>query len=131
MKAFTNNEYEFLEDKNILILRHYLVIRTQASQKTLYEKVLKELRDFIAFYNYPNVLVDGCSVEMDFSAESLIERPNIWKILVIDKNINIKIALLLDKIEAPTQIKINKFQSYGFNLSLFMDYNKAMEWLLE
>ena len=131
MKSFTEKEYEFLEDKNILILRHYLVIRTQASQKVLYKKVLRDLRDLIEFYYYPNVLVDARGVEMDFSNESLVERPNFWKTLEKEKDINIKIALLLDKIDAPAQIKMNNLQRFGFNFSIFLDYDKAVEWLLE
>jgi len=131
MKSFTKNEFEFLEDKNILIIRHYLVIRTQSSQKVLYEKVLKELTDLIEFYDYPNVLVDDCCVKMDFSNESLVERPNFWKKLKKEKDQSIKIVLLLDKIYITAQIKMNNFQSFGFNFSIFLNYDKAVDWLLE
>ncbi len=131
MKSFTENEFEFLEDKNILILRHYLVIRTQASQEVLYKKVLRELRDLIVFKKYPNVLVDARGVEMDFSTESLLQRPKLWKTLEPEKHINIKIALLLDTIDTSAQIKMTRLHTYGYNLLLFIDYNKAMKWLLE
>jgi hypothetical protein len=131
MRSFTEYEYGYLEKKNILILKPFIALRTQVHQKFLYEKAMKDLRDLIVAYNYPNVLTDTRRVGMDFSAEAFIDRPNLWNQLKRENDINIKIAVLLDKIDEATKVRMNRYNSLGYNVLPFIDYDKAMEWLLE
>ena len=131
MKSFTEHEYEYLKDKHILILKPFIALRTQAPQKLLYEKASRDLRDLIAIHNYPDVLADTRGVGMDFSAEALIERPNLWNQLKREQDSNIKIAVLLDKIDEATKIRMNRHSSLGHKIFPFTDYKKALDWLLE
>ena len=123
------DEYEFLEDKNILIFKPTFLSRTQVPQKALYEEAHKKIRDLIVKYGYPNVLGDCRDVRMDFSLKSIIEKTDMWKRLEMSKNI--KIAIILDDIHEAAKLRIDRLQSYQYQVFGFTDYDKAMNWLLE
>ncbi len=117
-------EYEFLKEKNILIIKPSLIYRSQDSIEAL-----KEIIDLIVKYRYPNVLGDFRDLEIDFSLWSAIEKPKHWKLLGVSKNI--KIAALFDKLEDSNILRINTLFSHGFKVSAYTDYDKAIEWLSE
>jgi len=123
------DEYEFLEDENILIIKPIFVSRTQVPQKALYEKAHREMVDLIVKYGYPNVLADCRDVRMDFSLKSIIEKTDMWKRLEMSKNV--KVACVLNKMHEAAKLRENRLQSYQYQVVGFTDYDKAMNWLLE
>ena len=123
------DEYEFLEDENILIIKPIFVSRTQVPQKALYEKAHREMVDLIVKYGYPNVLADCRDVRMDFSLKSIIEKTDMWKRLEMSKNV--KVACVLNKMHEAAKLRENRLQSYQYRVVGFTDYDKAMNWLLE
>ncbi len=117
-------EYEFLEEKNILILKNSLIYKSQTSIE-----VLEEIMDLIVKYGYPNVLGDFRGLEIDFSLRSTIQKPKQWKLLGMSKNI--KIAALFDNLEDGKALRIDTLFSHGFKVSSYTGYDKAIEWLSE
>ena len=115
-------EYEFLKDKNILILKPPLIYRSQDSIETL-----REIMELIAKYGYPSVLGDFRGLEIDFSLRSTVEKPKQWKKLGM--SLNVKVAGLFDKFEDGNLMRINTLFSHGFNVTAYTDYDEAIEWL--
>ena len=118
------SEYEFLKDKNILIIKSSLIYRSQGSIEAL-----KEIMSLIVKYGYPNVLGDFRELEIDFSLRSTIEKPKQWKKVGMSRNV--KVAGVFDKLEGNNIMRINTLFSHGFKVSAYTDYDKAIEWLLE
>ena len=123
------DEYEILEDKNILIFKPTFVSRTQVPQKALYEKAHREMVDLIVSYGYPSVLADCRDIRMDFSLKSIIEKTDMWKRLRMSKNV--KVACVFNEIDDAIKLRESRLHSYGYQVLVFTDYDKAMKWLLE
>ena len=121
------DEYEILEDKNILIFKPTFVSRTQVPQKALYEETHREMLDLIIKYGYPNVLADCRDVEMVFTLRSIIEKTEMWKRFGMSRNV--KVACVFNEIDNGVRLRENRLHSYGFQVFAFTDYDKAMKWL--
>ena len=117
-------EYDFLKEKNILVIKPSLIYKSQGSIEAL-----REIIDLIVKYGYPNVLGDFRGLEINFSLWSTIEKPKQWKLLGVSKNI--KIAALFNTLEDGNILRINTLFSRGFKVSAYSNYDKAIEWLLE
>ncbi|GAG61891.1 unnamed protein product [marine sediment metagenome] len=115
-------EYEFLKDKNILLLKPSLIHRSQDSIETL-----RKIIELVAKYGYPNVLGDFRGLEIDFSLWSTIEKSKQWKRLGVSWNV--KLAAVFDKLEDGNLMRINTLFSHGFNVTAYTDYDEAIEWL--
>jgi len=118
------DDYEFLEDINILILKPSIIERSQVSTK-----ILKEIIDLVVKYGYPNVLGDFRELKINFSLRSILEKPKQWKKLGMSRNV--KVGALFDKIEKRNMLGINTLFSHGFKVSAFTDYDEAIKWLSE
>ncbi len=118
------DDYEFLEDKNILILKPSIIERSQDSIKNL-----KEIIDLVVKYGYPNILADCRHVRMDFSLKSIIEKTDLWNRLGMSKNV--KVACVLNEINDAAKLRESRLQSYQYQVFGFTEYDKAMKWLLE
>ena len=118
------DEFEFLEDKNILVLKSPAIYKSQNSIE-----VLKEIMDLIVKYKYPNVLGDFRGLKIKYSLISTTEKPKQWKKIGMSRNI--KVGAVFDKIEDDNMMRINTLFSHGFKVSAFTDYDKAINWLLE
>ncbi|MFX0081891.1 MAG: hypothetical protein ACFE94_09075 [Candidatus Hodarchaeota archaeon] len=116
-----NSEIEFLEDKNILILKSPLIYRSQDSIEDL-----QEIMNLIVKYKSPKVLGDFRGLNIDFSLGSNVEKPKQWKQLAVSKNI--KIGALFDKLDDRNLMRINTLFSHGFKVCAFNDYDSAIKW---
>jgi len=105
------------------------VSRTQVPQKPLYEKTHREMVDLIVKYGYPNVLADCRDIRMDFTLKSIIEKTDLWKRLRMSKNV--KVACIFNEIDDSIKLRESRLHSYGYQVLVFTDYDKAMKWLLE
>jgi hypothetical protein len=124
MNEVKKDEYEFLGDKNILVLKPFFLKRIQNSTQDL-EKAIK----LVTTNKYPNVLGDFRGSNVNFTLWGTVEMPKLWKILGMSKNV--KVAALMDEINQSAMLRMNALYSHGFRVNPFTDYEKAIEWLLE
>ena len=118
------DEYKFLEDKNILIFKPSIIEKFQDSIE-----VLREIKEIIKKYNYPNVLADFRNLRTEFSIISSIEKVKQWK--KVDIPNAIKIGVLFNQMEDAFQFRLNMLFSSGYTISTFTNYDKAIKWLSE
>lgn len=119
-----DHSIQYLQDDNILqitLLGDFDASRLSRTTTLLAEELV--------FHNCNRILMDHRKANPMLSSKELSDRPNTASILGIPKTS--KIAIVYSASKAAYQFIENVGQKHGYSIKIFIDINKAINWLKE